>query len=171
MGVKEVIRSRRSIRKYQDKPILQKKLETIFEMARLAPSAKNLQPWEFIVVQEANTRKRIAEGCKYGRFLSECPAIIVGCGDAQLSPKWFIQDIFIAMEHIALAAVEEGLGTCWIGAFDESEIRRLLGIPENLKVIALMGLGFPDESPEPRSRKTLAEFISYEKWGKRNPEE
>ena len=168
MDVKEAIMSRRSIRKYKDKPIPSGKLETIFDMARLAPSAKNLQPWEFIVVQEANARKKIAEGCKYGRFLSGCSAIIVGCGDAQLSPKWSATDAFIAMEHIALAAVEEGLGTCWIGAFNENEIRSLLGMPENLKVVALMALGFPDESPESRSRKALTEIISYEKWGDRN---
>ncbi len=171
MDIKEVIRSRRSIRRYEDKPIPPDKLEAVFDMARLAPSARNLQPWEFIVVQDKSTRKGIAEGCRYGSFLSECPAIIIGCGDVQLSPKWASSDTVIAMEHIALAAIEEGLGTCWIGAFDENEIRGLLRIPENLKVIALMAIGFPDERPKPRSRKTLAEFVSYGKWGDRNQEE
>jgi len=169
MDVREVIQARRSIRKYKDKPIPPDTIETILEMARLAPSASNRQPWEFIVVQDRSNRKKIAECCKYGSFLSECSAIIVGCGDTQVTSKWFALDTFISMEHIALAAVEEGLGTCWIGAFDEPEIRELLEIPENLKIVALMALGVPNESPEPKSRKTLSEFISYEAWGNRQP--
>jgi len=170
MSVEEVIRSRRSIRRYKNEPIPKEKLSIILEMARLAPSASNRQPWEFIIVEDENTRKKIAEGCKYGSFLSQCPAIIVGCGDSKISPKWYALDTFISMEHIALTAVEEGLGTCWIGAFDESEIRKLLGIPEYLKVVVLMALGVPDENPEPRSRKALVDFVSFERWGNRNPE-
>lgn len=169
MNAKEAIRSRRSIRKYRNEPIPPEKLETILEMARLAPSASNRQPWEFIIVQDEDSRKRIAERCKYGRFLSECSAIIVGCGNTEVTSKWFALDTFISMEHIALTAVEEGLGTCWIGAFDEPEIRRLLGIPENLKIVALMALGVPDESPGSKSRKPLTDFVNYEKWGNRHP--
>ena len=169
MNVKEAIRSRRSIRKYKDEPIPPDKLETILEMARLAPSASNRQPWEFIIVQDEGTRKKIAKGCKYGGFLSECSAIIIGCGDTQITSKWFALDTFISMEHIALVAVEEGLGTCWIGAFDEAEIKKLLKIPENLKIVALMALGVSNESPGPKSRKMLSEFVSYEAWGIRQP--
>ncbi len=170
MNVKEAIRSRRSIRRYKNEPIPSDKLETILEMARLAPSASNRQPWEFIVVQDEDKRRKIAGNCKYGSFLSECSVIIVGCGDTQITSKWFALDTFISMEHIALTAVEEGLGTCWIGAFDDAETRKLLKIPENLKIVALMALGIPNEKPEPRSRKALSEFVSYGKWGNRQPE-
>jgi len=165
MDVKKVIRVRRSIRRYKDKAVPQDKLETLLEMARLAPSAGNRQPWEFIVVQDKTAIRRIAEGCRSGGFLSECPLLIVGCGDSKARPKWFALDTFIAMEHIALTAVEEGLGTCWIGYFDEDEIRHLLEIPENLRVVAVMGVGFPDESPGPKDRKPLEECVSYERWG------
>ncbi len=167
MDVKEAIKSRRSIRKYKDELVPQDRLATLLEMARLAPSAGNRQPWEFIVVRDKKVIKRIAEGCRSGDFLSECPLIIVGCGDFEARPKWFALDTFIAMEHIVLTAVEEGLGTCWIGYFDEDEIRRLLEIPENLSVVAVMGVGFPDESPGPKERKSLEEFVSYERWGNR----
>lgn len=168
MNVNEAIRSRRSIRRYKDKQIPKDKLLTILEMARLAPSASNRQPWEFIIVQDKDTREKIAKGCKYGSFLSQCSAIIIGCGDVRVSSKWYALDTFISMEHIALAAIEEGLGTCWIGAFDEAELIELLKIPKNLKVVALMALGVPDENPKPRSRKVLTDFVSYEKWGKRD---
>lgn len=169
MDVKEVIKSRRSIRKYKDEPVPEDKLATLLEMARLAPSAGNRQPWEFIVVRDKKVIKRIAEGCRSGGFLSECPVIIVGCGDFEARPKWFALDTFISMEHIALTAVEEGLGTCWIGYFNEDEIKQLLEIPENLRVVAVMGLGFSDESPAPKERKLLEEFVSYERWGDRKP--
>jgi nitroreductase len=169
MNVKEAIRSRRSIRRYREERIPKDKLSTILEMARLAPSASNRQPWEFIIVQDKDTRKKIAEGCKYGSFLSQCSVIIVGCGDMDTSSKWYALDTFISMEHIALTAVEEGLGTCWIGAFDEAAIVKLLRIPKNLKIIALMALGVPDENPKPRSRKALSEFVSYERWGNKTP--
>ena len=171
MNVNEAIRSRRSIRRYKDERIPRDKLLTILEMARLAPSASNRQPWEFIVVQDKDTREKIAKGCKYGSFLSQCSVIIIGCGDTQVSSKWCALDTFISMEHIALAAVEEDLGTCWIGAFDETAIIKLLGIPKNLKIVALMALGFPDENPRPKSRKALNDFVSYEKWGNKSPKE
>lgn len=169
MDIKEAIRSRRSIRKYKDEQVPHDKLVTLLEMARLAPSAGNRQPWEFIVVRDETVIRRIAEGCRSGGFLSECPVIIVGCGDFEARPKWFALDTFIAMEHIALTSVGEGLGTCWIGYFDEDEIRRLLEIPENLRVVALMGVGFADDSPAPKERKPLEEFVSYERWGEREP--
>ncbi len=96
--------------------------------------------------------------------MADAGAIIVACGHPEVSERWYAIDTAIAMEHLILAAHELGLGTCWIGAFNESRIKQLLGIPSNVRVVALTPVGYPDESPPPRPRKTLDEVVHWEKW-------
>jgi nitroreductase len=175
VDVSEVIQKRRSVRSYEPTPVPVEKLKTILEAARLAPSAGNIQPWRFIVVIDAYKRSRIARGCRYGHFLAESPVVIVGCGDQKASPRWYAGDTCIAMENIVLAATGEGLGTCWIGAFNENVIREMLKIPNHLKVIALLALGYPKEKLDIsakiahliRPRKKLEKIAYLEEYGKK----
>jgi nitroreductase len=160
----DVIRTRRSIRKYKSEPVAEEKLRTILEAGRLAPSAGNRQPWRFIVVQDAKRKKDLAKVANNQTFLIDAAAIIVATGDRAASARWFEKDPMIALEHIVLAATTMGYGTCWIGAFDEDALKALLKIPANVKVVALLPIGVPDESPSPRSRKEFPEIFFKEEW-------
>ena len=163
MEVTVAIQKRRSIRKYKNKEIARDLLMEVLEAARLAPSGANRQPWKLVVVTEAEKRRSLVPICKDQKFVGECSAFIAGIDDP--SQKWARVDLAIAMEHIALAAVEKGLGTCWIGAFDGEKMAQALGVPKNLVVTACLTLGYPDESPEARSRKKMEELVSWEKLG------
>jgi len=160
----EVILKRRSIRKYVPEPIEREALIKILEAARRAPSAGNRQPWYFIVVKDPELKKEVAKASANQMFMANADVIIVGVADPGISPRWYEKDIMIALEHIALVATELGLGTCWIGAFNERKIKELLEIPENLKVVALMPVGVPAESPGPRPRKPLEEIVFLNKF-------
>ena len=164
MDVFEAIRTRRSIRKYVQKPIPDDKLEMIFEAARLAPSAANRQPWRFVVVQDINRKKALAGVANNQTFLADAAAIVVAVGDPEVSARWHERDPMIAIEHMALAAAALGYGTCWIGAFDEDAVKRLLKIPARIRIVALLPIGLPDEAPAPRPRKELSEIFFKEEW-------
>ncbi len=166
MDLFEAIEKRRSIRKYKPDPIPLEHLRKILETARLAPSAKNRQPWRFIVVQDPERKKLLAEAAMKQMFLSNADVIIVALADKEASPKWFKQDVMIAIEHMVLASTSLGYGTCWIGAFTEAPIKKLLNIPEKFTVVALLPIGVPDEHPPPRPRKSLTEIFFSEEYGK-----
>jgi nitroreductase len=145
----------------------------ILEAGRLAPSAGNIQPWHFIVVRDFEKRKKLAE-VRWAKFLAESPIVIVGCGDQKASPRWFMVDVAIAMQNMVLTAVSEGLGTCWVGSFNEDEVRRMLKIPDNYRIVALLAIGYPREKFNLtekvlhliRRRKKIEEIISFEEFGK-----
>jgi len=164
MDVFEAIRARRSIRKFRPKPIPDEKLEMILEAGRLAPSAGNRQPWRFVLVKDPDGKKILARAADNQMFIADASVIVVALGDPEASPRWFRQDPMIAVEHMVLAATALGYGTCWIGAFNEKEVKRILRIPEGLKVIALLPIGFPDEAPAPKERKPLKEIVFLEKY-------
>jgi nitroreductase len=164
MDVFKAIRSRRSIRKYRPEPVPDEKLETIFEAARLAPSADNRQPWGFVVVRDADRKMALAEAANNQTFMKDAAAIVVAVGDPEVSAEWHEKDTMIALEHMVLAATALSYGTCWIGAFDEDAVKRLLKIPAKMKVIALLPIGVPDETPAPRPRKELSEIFFKEEW-------
>ena len=169
MSILEVIARRRSIRKYREDPIPEKVLGRVLEAARLAPSGKNLQPWKFIIIKDKSLKDKLAVASVGQFFITKAPVVIVACGFpdncysrlGRYMKSWPV-DVAIALEHLILQAEEEGLGTCWIGAFEEEEVKRILGIPENVKVLALTPLGYPDEAPLPRRRKSLEEITSYD---------
>lgn len=164
MDVLEAIRIRRSIRKYRPEPIPDKKLETILEAARLAPSADNRQPWRFVIVEGRERRKALAKAANDQTFLGDAGAIVVAIGDPAKSARWYEKDTMIALEHVVLAATALGYGTCWIGAFDEDAVKSLLKIPAKMKVVALLPIGIPDEKPTPKQRKELSEILFREEW-------
>jgi nitroreductase len=174
MDVFEAITKRRSTRAYEPtRSIPNEKLGRILEAARLAPSAGNVQPWHFIIVKDHEKRQTLAKGGRYARFLVESPIVVVGCGDQKASPNWYKVDVAIAMQNIVLTATEEGLGTCWIGSFKENQIRSLLKIPDNFRVIALVALGYPREKLDiegkilhlVRRKKSLNKIISLDEYG------
>jgi len=174
MDVFEVVQKRHSTRAYEPTLIPEETLKKILEAARLAPSAGNAQPWHFIVVKNRETRETLAKGGRYARFLAESPVVIVGCGDQKASPNWYTVDVAIAMQNMVLTATGEGLGTCWIASFNEERVRKLLRIPENFRVIALMALGYPKKKPDiegkilhlVRRRKTLKKILSLDEYGR-----
>jgi len=169
MNVYEAIEKRRSIRAYQDRPVEQEKLDRILEAARLAPSASNRQEWRFVVVRDPETRNRLMKAASNQPFVAQAPVVIACCAQTdshvmRCGQLCYPIDVAIAIDHITLAAVEEGLGTCWIGAFSEAEAKEILGIPEHIRVVELLTLGYPAEQPGPRRRKPLEEIVCYERW-------
>jgi len=150
MNVLEAIRMRRSVRAYASKPIPSDVLDRLRQALQFAPSACNLQPWRFIFVFDQHIRQRLAQAAQKQLFIADAPLIVVGCGLPQQayqtmggSGNSVDIDVAIALDHLTLAAVSEGLGTCWIGAFDEREIKELLSVPRQAKVVALMPVGYP----------------------------
>ena len=141
----------------------------MLEAARLAPSGSNRQPWKFVVVRDAETRAKLAVACNNQKFVGEAPVVIVGVGlmpdrnmgcDVPGDPV----DVAIAMEHIALAATAEGLGTCWIGAFKQDQVRHAVGVPDTAKVIEVMPLGYPADSPRAKDRKPMDEVVCHDRF-------
>ena len=166
MNVYDAIKTRRSIRAYKPDPVPEDKLNKVLEAARLAPSGKNGQPWRFVVVRDPAIRQALVAACKGQTCLAQAPVVIAVCGaDAEAYQKQggymtsMVMDTAIALEHLMLAATVEGLGTCWIGAFNEGEVRKILNVPANLRIVALTPLGYPAESPNPQPRKELKEIV------------
>lgn len=159
MDVMTAIQTRRSIRKYQDKEVPKDVLMRLLEAARLAPSGANRQPWELVVVTDLQKRRALVPICKNQKFIEEAAVFIVGIDDPQ--QKWSRVDLAIALDELSLAAVELGLGTCWIGAFDGEKMASFLQIPKNRVVTVCMTLGYPDETPDARSRKQLDELVDW----------
>ncbi len=166
MEFMDVVRKRRSIRKYKPTSVPRDDIEYVLEAARLAPSWGNRQCWRYIVVTDEATRKRIT----MTDWAARAPVVIVGCGDPSKAGNkdakpYYMLDVGISMEHLCLAAAEKGLGTCWLGGqIDEGVIRKELGIPESHRVVALTPLGYPDESPATKERKPMADMVSWERW-------
>lgn len=167
MDVHQAIKIRRSVREYKPEPVPEEKLKKVLEVARLAPSAHNDQPWKFVVVKDSEKRKELAQAANNQSFIGEAPVVIVAVAlepDHIMScdvPAYAV-NLAIAVDHMTLAAAEEGLGTCWIGAFNQEEVKKVLKIPEKYKVVTLFPLGFPADKPGPKRRKNLEEIVSYE---------
>lgn len=168
MDVYEAIRARRSVRAYQDKAVEDDKLQRVLDAGRLSPSAGNRQERKFVVVRDAGRRQAVAEACGQA-WMTQAPVIVAVVGT---TPEAVMHcgvptdpvDCAIAIDHMTLAAVAEGLGTCWIGHFTQDPCRRLLGVPDGAAIIELMTLGHPAESPGPRPRKPLDEVVCQEQY-------
>ena len=169
MEFKDIIQKRRSVRVFTADPVSDEKLRRVLEAARLAPSTTNCQAWKFVVVKDPNKRKALTQTANNQVFIDQAPIIIVAvalmpdtimpCG----VPSYAV-DLAIAMEHVVLAAVDEGLGTCWIGAFSQENVRRIMGIPDKYKVVTVMPMGYPAGETAARLRKPIEEVVCYEKF-------
>lgn len=177
----KAIEDRRSIRKYIDKSVEDEKLLQILESARLAPSGSNTQPWQIIVVKEQENREKVAKASYNQKWMVSAPVHLVCVADIksrlpkskdiyideyskEFEVKQMIRDTSIAIEHMALTATDLGLGTCWIAWFEQKDFRPVLNIPEDKYVVAVLTLGYPDEAPNSRPRKSLEEIVHYEQW-------
>ena len=169
MDFLELARQRYSVRSYKPDPVEQEKLKRVLEAARLAPTAVNFQPFQLIVVHTVNREAELLEIYNKTWFV-QAPIVICICG--LLEKSWIRKDgknyndvdVAIVMDHLILAATAEGLGTCWIGAFDPVAARNALGLPEGVEPIAFTPLGYAKDQPPAKKRKPLAELVRYEKW-------
>jgi nitroreductase len=176
------IEERRSVRKYKNVPVEEKKVEAVLQSARLAPSGSNRQPWQFILVSDPDLRRALTEASNNQSWMMGAPVFIAciadirarleGGGDLYLdenSPDWelkrVIRDTAVAIGYLMLEATHQGLGTCWIGMFSQKEIRPILDIPEDKFVLGIVTLGYADESPPARARKDLSQMVHKERWG------
>ncbi len=190
MDVLEAIKGRRSIRKYRPEPIPEEVLQTVLEAGRWAPSWANTQCWRFVIVRDAATKARLAEtlrGTRAGRpnpatdAVRSAPVVIAACAQKGLSgfyrdesgqvlpatdkgDYWYMFDVALAMQNMCLAAHALGLGTVHTGLLDAKEAARILGLPQDVVLVELMPLGYPDEAPAPRPRKEISEFVFYERY-------
>lgn len=204
LTVMEAIQKRISVRKYEQDPVPNEVIRQLLEAARLAPSSCNVQPWRFVVVQDAAMRAKVARATVYQRAVGEAPITIGCCADlsaykkeekSRLQELLYLQaigedtyqeaskilsrrdrlelrafvtrawlDVGIAIEHIVLVATALGLGTCWVQFFDPQEMAKVLGLPDDFIVIALLTVGYPAEHPVPRPRKSLEEIVCYDRW-------
>jgi nitroreductase len=185
MELLEAIKTRRSVRKYTDKPVEEEKLNAVLEAVRMAPSWANLQCWRLIVVREKSVREKISElsyvesffapkGFKSNpsrKALAEAPVVLVLCADPSQSgvlwqQNYYLVDAGIASENMMLAARALGLGSVFVGIYDEEKIKQLLGIPAAIRVVGLFPLGYPvEEKKEGPPRKPLSEICFSGKWG------
>jgi nitroreductase len=162
MNLYEVIQTRRSVRQYKATPVPQATLDRIWEAARLAPSACNFQPWRFLLVQSPEARGCVQEVLP--EWTQTAPLLVVALGSPAAAWKRDGQsvheiDVAIAMEHLMLAATAEGLGTCWICAFNRKRLAHALKLPKDWEPVAVTPLGYPDDSSPRTSRKPLAEIV------------
>ena len=167
MEFKETIIKRQSIREYQDKPVPEDKLNRILEAARLAPSASNGQPWKFIVVKDSQRRRELAQAANGQAFVGQAPVIIAAVAtdpDRVMScgiPSYAV-DLAIAITQMTLAAADEGLGTCWIGAFSQDKVKEILEVPMKCKVVTVLPVGYPKRESTTKMRKSLNEIVCNE---------
>ena len=169
MDVFDAIRERCSVRAYKTTDVEEVKLKKVLEATRLSPSASNRQDWKFIIVRNKETKKKLAEAAFSQSFIGEAPIVIVACGTEPESimacgQAAYTVDVSIACSFMILQAYELGLGTCWIGAFEEGEVKRILKIPKEVRAVAMTPLGYPNEPPSQKFRKSLNEIVCYEKY-------
>lgn len=165
MEVFEAIKNRYSCRSYKTKPVPEEKLNKVLEAARLAPSAHNAQEWKFIVVKDAGKKEKLSKAAFGQKHIAQASVVIAAVATdpntvSSSGVPLYAIDLSIALDHMTLMAAAERLGTCWIGGFNQEEVRRVLNIPERYKAVALMPLGFPADKPKKKIRKKLEEIIS-----------
>jgi nitroreductase len=163
MDAIEVLKTRRSVRAYRDEPLPRKVIEDVIDCGRLAATAVNIQPWEFVVVTEPEMLRRIAETTDHGRFIAQAPAcVLVLCADT----KYYLEDGSAATENILLAARAHGLGSCWVAGDKKpyaSQISRLVGAPRDYKLVSLIPIGYPAENPR-QGKRPLSAVLHWEKY-------
>ncbi len=163
MDAIEVLKTRRSVRAYTRAPVPRKIIEDIVDCGRLAPTANNVQPWEFVVMTDPELLRRIAVITEYGKFIADAPVCVVVLSK---ETKYYLEDGSAATENILLAARAHGLGSCWVAGDKKpyaTEICRLVGAPRGCKLVSLIPIGYPAESPE-KSKRPLSDVLHWEKY-------
>lgn len=167
MDVFAAIRGRRSVRSYKPQEVEQDKIDKVLEAGRLAPSANNRQEWKFIVVKGPEKKHGLVRAAMNQSFIGKAPVVLAACATESEKvmmcghPTYAI-DVSIAFAYMLLQAYELGLGTCWIGAFNEDEVKTILAVPRDVRVVALSPLGYPASWPDPRPRKGVTEVVCFD---------
>lgn len=164
MDVFKAIEERQSIRNYTGKGIQKKDMLKLLDAARNSPSAKNLQPWELVVVTKDSLKKEMIEIFHNQAFIEDAGAIIIGLTENE---KWADIDLAIALDHLSLAATSLGMGTCWLGAFKSVKLRERLNIPDNFNIKVCMSVGYPSNTDKPPVKKSVHELVSWNMYGNR----
>ncbi|HUA34779.1 MAG TPA: nitroreductase family protein [Candidatus Binataceae bacterium] len=170
MDAVEAILKRRVQRSFADQPVELEKLNMIVEAGRHAMSARNLQPWQFVIVRERETLKKLGELCTTGKFIGEAPSAVAILKDLA-NTRWADVDCAQAVQNMADAAWALGLGTCWAGNFDADKIVQLLGVPVEWGIFTVLPFGYanPAKPPEARPLKSRKEMVHYERYGNPKP--
>ncbi|NIS82990.1 MAG: nitroreductase [Anaerolineales bacterium] len=169
MDFMSLIRARYSVRAYKTDPVDEETLHKVLEAARLAPTAANNQPFQFIVIRTKGREEELRRIYNRDWFV-RAPLVICGCGipaDAYVGKdgtNYATVDVIIAMDHLILAATEFGLGTCWVGAFEPDATREVLGLPDGVEPVIFTPLGYPADAPEPKERLPLEALVRYDRW-------
>jgi len=175
LDVFEAITNRRSIRAFTPEEVSKEEIEKLIDAARHAPSAGNMQPWEFIVIRDSRTKRKLSVAALNQRFLEEVPVLIVVCANELRSGRGYgsrgttlycLQDTAAAIQNMLLTACALNLGTCWVGAFREDDARKILNIPKGVRPIAIIPVGHSAEKPEMRFKRAVSDFVHYETYSK-----
>lgn len=171
MDILEAIKGRRSIRAFKSQDVPAEIVEKFIDAARWAPSAGNIQPWEFIIVRKPEIKRRLAKAALGQTFIEDAPVVIVVCANEDRSSQGYglrgrtlycIQDTAAAIQNIHLFAYSLGLGTCWVGAFREEEAKVTLKVPHGIRPVAIIPVGYPAVAPSPRSRRPISQIVHFE---------
>ena len=171
MDLSEAIRGRRSIRVFKKQNVPKEIVEKLIDAASWAPSAGNIQPWEFVIVRKPAVKKKLAQATLNQAFVEEAPVVIVVCADEKRSSMGYgvrgkalycIQDTAAAAQNILLTAYSLGLGACWIGAFNEDELKEALNAPEGIRPVAIIPVGYSNETPSQTGRRPLSQIVHHE---------
>jgi len=170
MELSEAIKGRRSIRAYKQQNVPEEVVEKLIDAASFAPSAGNIQPWKFVIARKQDTKKKLAQAADQA-FIEEAPVVIVVCANEERSSMGYgfrgktlycIQDTAAATQNILLTAYSLGLGTCWIGAFNEDEAKKAINAPEEIRPVAIIPVGYANEAPTQRNRRPLSQITHHE---------
>jgi nitroreductase len=173
LEIPDAILKRKSVRAYAPKGLTDEELEALIKAAISAPSAGNMQPWGFVAVRDRGVKEALVEAAHGQSFIASAPVVIVVCADpARTTPRYgergeklyCLQDTAAAVENIMLTAAHNGLGTCWIGAFDEGMAAAAIGLPGGIRPVAMIPVGYPAQDPTPRPRRPVAEVLHMDHW-------
>jgi nitroreductase len=165
MSCIDLLLTRRSIRKFKDASIPDDVMQKILEAGRQSPSAVNIQPWHFIIVDDQELKNKLGGGI-LNRMIRKSSFTLVGCYRTRnpLTRSWALVDTTIAMQSMVLAAHLQGIGSCWLADYNESKVKEQLNLPRDIKIVALIAFGIPDETPGPKKKKKMESIVHYNRW-------
>lgn len=170
MDLLKAIKTRRSIRSFKPTSVPDNLINTVIDAARHAPSADNIQPWEFVIVKDRRVKEQLAKTHAWSHFVNDAPVCIVVLGNEKMSPSYFAVDAACATENLLLASHGLGLGACWVAVYDphnpsfERHVRNVLKVPSHPRIIAMVPIGYPDEKVAPRSLREVNKILHFDKY-------
>ena len=173
MQIPEAILNRKSVRAFAPKGLTDEEVNTMIQSAIRAPSAGNMQPWAFVAVRDKDVKEQLVEASYGQAFIATAPVVIVVCAEPSRNYQRYgergrtlycLQDTAAAVMNIMLTATHNGLGSCWIGAFDEEMASQALGLPKGVRPVAMIPVGYPGQDPSPRPKRPISEVLHMDRW-------